>query len=74
MKKAKIILIILILILAVVVSLQNKQEVETKFLFTTITMPRVLLLLSTFVLGLIVGLITASTFRRKSGKSKGKVK
>ena len=74
MKKAKIILIVVILILAVVVSLQNKQEVETKFLFTTITMPRVLLLLSTFVLGLIVGLITASTFHRKSGKSKGKVK
>jgi len=71
MKNAKIILIILILSLAVVVSLQNKQEVETKFLFTTITMPRVLLLLSTFALGFFVGLITASLIRRKSGKSKG---
>ena len=58
MRKAKIILIIVILILAVVVSVQNKEEVETKFLLTTITMPRVLLLLSTFVLGLIAGLIT----------------
>jgi len=71
MKNVKIILIILILSLAVVVSLQNKQEVETKILFTTITMPRVLLLLSTFALGYIGGLITTSIFRRKSGKSKG---
>ncbi len=71
MKNVKIILIILILSLAVVVALQNKQEVETKILFTTITMPRVLLLLSTLTLGFFIGLITASIFRRKSGKSKG---
>lgn len=71
MKKVKIVLIILILSLVVVVSLQNKQEVETKILFTTITMPRVLLLLSTLTLGFFVGLITASLIRRKSGKSKG---
>jgi len=71
MKNFKIILIILILSLAVVAALQNKQEVETKFLFTTVTMPRVLLLLSTFTLGFFGGLITASLVRRKSGKSKG---
>jgi len=71
MKKVKLILIILILSLALVVSLQNKQEVETKFLFTSITLPRVLLLLSTFALGFFGGLITASLVRRKSGKSKG---
>jgi uncharacterized integral membrane protein len=71
MKKVKIILIILILSLAVIVSLQNKLEVETKLLFTSITMPRMLLLLSTLTLGFFVGLTTASIFRRKSGKSKG---
>jgi len=70
MKNIKLFLIILFLSLAVVVSLQNKQEVETKILFTTITMPRVLLLLSTLTLGFFVGLITASLIRRKSGKSK----
>ena len=71
MKNIKLFLIILFLSLAVVVSLQNKQEVETKILFTTITMPRVLLLLSTLTLGFFIGLITASLIRRKSGKSKG---
>jgi len=74
MKKVKLFLIILFLSLALVVSLQNKQQVETKILFTTITMPRVLLLLSTLTLGFFVGLITAGIFSRKSGKSKEQVK
>ena len=68
MKNIKIILITVVLSLAVVVALQNKQEVETKFLFTTITMPRVLLLLSTLTLGFFIGLITASILRRKPVK------
>ncbi len=71
MKNFKIILIIVVLTLAVVVALQNKQEVETKFLFTSVTMPRVLLLLSTLTLGFFIGLITASLLRRKAGKGKG---
>ncbi len=71
MKNVKIILIIVALSLAVVISLQNKQEVETKILFTTITMPRVLLLLSTLTLGFFIGLITSSLIRRKSVKAKG---
>jgi len=80
MKNFKIILIILVLSLSVIVALQNKQEVEvalqnkqeveTKFLFTTITMPRVLLLLSTLTLGFLIGLITAGILRRKPGKTK----
>ena len=70
MKKFKIILVIVVLTLAVVVALQNKEQVETKFLFTSITMPRVLLLLSTLTLGFFIGLITASVLSRKSGKTK----
>ena len=72
MKKFKVILIIAVLSLSVIVALQNKQEVDTKFLFTTITMPRVLLLLSILTLGFFIGLITASLLRRKSGKTKEK--
>jgi uncharacterized integral membrane protein len=52
------------------VSLQNTEAVETKFLLATVTMPRVLLLLLTFTLGLVAGLITASTILRKPAKSK----
>jgi len=74
MKKVKIVIIITILLIALVVSLQNTEAVETKFLLATVTMPRVLLLLLTFTLGLVAGLITASIILRKPAKSKEKVK
>jgi len=70
MKKAKIITIVVILLLVLIVFLQNTQAVETKLLFLTVTMPRVLLLLVTFVLGFVGGLITASHVLRKPAKSK----
>jgi len=69
MKNIKIILITVAVSLSVVVALQNTQQVETKFLFTSITMPRVLLLLATLALGFIIGFITAGLLRRKPGKS-----
>lgn len=74
MKKVKIVIIITILLIALVVSLQNTEAVETKFLLATVTMPRVLLLLLTFTLGLIAGLIIASIILRKPAKSKEKIK
>jgi len=69
MKKAKIITVVVILLLTLIVFLQNTQAVETKFLFLTVTMPRVLLLFVTFVLGFVGGLITASYVLRKPAKS-----
>ena len=65
MKKAKVIGIILISILAVVIFLQNTQAVETKILFTTVTMSRALLLMLTFVAGFATGMITMSYMTRK---------
>jgi len=69
MKKAKVIAIIIILLLALIVFVQNTQMVETKLLFMTITMPRVLLLMLAFIMGFIGGLITASHILRKPGQS-----
>ena len=74
MKKAKVILIIVILLLALIVSLQNTEAVETKFLLMQITMPRVLLLLMTFTLGFVGGMITTSMMLKKSGKAQGKTR
>ena len=74
MKKAKIILIIVILLLALIVSLQNTEAVETKFLLMTFTMPLVLLLLLTFTLGFVGGMITTSVILKKSGKVQEKKK
>ena len=72
MKKAKIIIILVISLLALVVSLQNTEAVETKLLFATITMPRVLLLILTFITGFIVGLITASQVLGRTRKPTAK--
>ena len=68
MKKIKVVVIIIISLLALIVFIQNTQAVETKFLFMTITMPRVLLLMLTFIMGFIGGLITASYILRKPSK------
>ena len=68
MKNIKIILIAVVLTLAVVVALQNTEQVETKFLFTSITMPRMLLILSTLAVGFLIGYITSGLLRRKTGK------
>jgi uncharacterized integral membrane protein len=74
MKKAKVIGIILVSILALIVFLQNTESVETRLLFMTVTMPRVLLLILTFITGFIVGLVTASYILRKSHKPKAQVR
>ena len=74
MKKAKVILTIVILLLALIVSFQNTETVETKFLLMTFTMPRVLLLLLTFTLGFVGGMITTSVILKKSGKANEKKK
>ena len=74
MKKAKVISIIVILLLALIVSLQNTEAVETKFLLMTFTMPRVLLLLLTFTLGFVGGMITTSVILKKSDKAHEKKK
>ncbi len=54
--------------------LQNTQVVETKILFMTISMPRALLLIITFVAGFITGTLFVSGLLRKTGKKGQKAK
>lgn len=68
MKKAKMIIVLIVSLIAVIVFFQNTEIVVTRFLFAKIEMPRFLLLISTFIMGFIVGLITMSYFRRKPRK------
>ena len=69
MNKFKLIVAVVILLLVVIVFLQNTEAVETKVLFLTITMPRVLLLVVTFIVGFVGGLITANHVLTRAGKS-----
>ena len=68
MKKVKLIVIIVISILAFIIFLQNTESVETRILFMKVSMPRAILLISTFLVGFVAGLITTSMLLRKSEK------
>lgn len=59
MKKAKHVLIGVVVLLVVIIAFQNTDSVDTHLLFTTVTMPRALLLLVTLVIGFAIGLLTA---------------
>ena len=51
--------ILLVLLLSLIVFIQNRQAIDTKLLFVTITMPLTLLLILTFIMGSILGLVIA---------------
>jgi len=63
-KQIKVIAILFVCIGAVTVFLQNTEVVQTKILFATLRMSMALLLMLTFILGYIVGLISMTQFRR----------
>jgi len=68
MRKAKIIVILIVSLLSLIVFVQNREAVDTKLLFVTITMPLVLLLILTFMMGSILGLVIASYVLREPHK------
>ncbi len=57
--KLKIVAIAVVALVVVIVVLQNTQDVDTKLLFTTVTMPNAALLFGTLVIGFAVGVLTA---------------
>lgn len=66
--KIKIFVIVFVLLLVFIVVLQNTQSVETKVLFMTITMPRAFLIFLTFLLGFVLGSVSAFFFSQKNKK------
>jgi len=70
MGKIRNIIIALLVVLAIIVIFQNTQAVETKLLFVTVTMPRALLLMVTFLVGLAVGFILSGFWFQKKQDQK----
>jgi uncharacterized integral membrane protein len=69
MMKAKLILALAMVALCLVLIFQNMQQVETKILFITVTMPRAGLLAITMLIGVAVGILIALWLaRRQSGQ------
>jgi lipopolysaccharide assembly protein A len=59
MNKLKVVAIGVIALVAVIVVLQNTQDVETKLLFVTLTLPNAALLFATLIIGFAIGVLTA---------------
>lgn len=71
MRKIKLIAIVLVSILTLVILLQNTEPVQARVLFATVQMSGALLMMLTFVLGFVVGILVPTYFLRKSsGKEK----
>ncbi len=66
MRRAKLITAIVIAVLVVVLLLQNTEAVETRLIFMSVTMPRAMLLLVTFLLGFVAGAVVSKGFRKKA--------
>lgn len=70
MKKAKLIAIAVVSILALIIVLQNTEPAQAHILFWMVEMSRALLLMLTFILGLVTGILLAThVLRKKTGKA-----
>lgn len=65
MSKAKLIVIGVVAALVLILLFQNRQSVDTRLLFFTITMPRALLLAITAVLGFVAGVVVSLSYFKK---------
>ena len=65
MKKVKLVAIVVASVVALIVVLQNTEVTPARILFWDLPMSRALLLILTFVLGFVVGVLVASNFLRK---------
>ena len=72
MKRWKLILTLALALTTLIVVLQNTEPVETRLLFTSVTMPRALLLGITLLVGLVCGLVLSARLERRSPKPAGK--
>lgn len=70
MGKLKIAALAVLVLLAVIVIFQNTDMVQTKFLFITVSMPQVVLLLGTLLIGFAMGVLTAGRIERRRREPK----
>ena len=71
--KIRMIAIVTLCLLILIVIFQNTRTVETRLLFMTISMPRALLLIITFVAGFASGTLFVSGLLKRTEKPKGKI-
>ena len=65
MNRFKMISIAILALLGIIIILQNTEQVETRLLFLSITMPRAILLMGTTLIGFALGVLVSLFFKRK---------
>ena len=63
MQRAKTLALAACALVAVIVAIQNRETVDTRLLFVTVTMPRALLLIVTLLIGAAIGLVLGMRVR-----------
>jgi uncharacterized integral membrane protein len=69
MRKVKLVAIVVILVLTTIIFVQNAEPVEARILFWPVRMSLALLLMLTFVLGLLAGILITTNVLRKRGRA-----
>jgi uncharacterized membrane protein YciS (DUF1049 family) len=69
MRKAKLIAVVVLLIFTIIIFLQNSEPMEARILLLEVQMSRVLMLMLTFALGLVTGILVATSVLRKKRKA-----
>jgi len=69
MRKVKLIAIVALLVFTIVIFLQNTEPMEARILLLKVQMSRVLMLMLTFALGLVTGILIATGVLRKKRKA-----
>jgi len=59
MARVKLLVALVLVAVVLIIVFQNRQPVETKLLFVTLTMPRAALLATTMLIGVGVGMLVA---------------
>jgi putative membrane protein len=67
----KTVSVVVLIVLFIIVTVQNTEVVSFSFLFWKITMSRIVMLLITFVIGIVAGYVLC-TIRNRSLPSSGK--
>ena len=65
MKKFKLVAIIVLVVFTIIIFLQNTEPAQARILLLKVEMSRALLLMLTFALGLVTGIMVATNVLRK---------
>jgi len=65
MKKFKLVAIIVLVVFTIIIFLQNSEPAQARILLLNVEMSRALLLMLTFALGLVTGILIATHVMRK---------